>query len=197
MRSPRCGPDTRSSPARPAASTPLERLSHATTWSSGGGAVAACARGSRARCRVGRSPHDTVARPARRCAAQVAGQAEAEARPGSRCSVFLVCDYTCSSAARSRSSAAWSRHRRGGRSSAARSHASALPGRRQGPPRAGPARPGPRATPPPPARPAPQPPAPCVVHGKAGDPRTLGLLDNLLGEVGHPPRGCLVSSRLR
>jgi PLD-like domain len=74
-----------------------------------GGAVAACARGSRARCRVGRSPHDTVARPARRCAAQVAGQAEAEAWPGSRCPVFLVCDYTCSSAARSRSSAAWSR----------------------------------------------------------------------------------------
>jgi hypothetical protein len=36
-------------------------------------------------------------------------------------------------------------------------------------------------------------PLPGVVHGKAGDPLTLGLLDNLLGEVGHPPRGCLVS----
>jgi hypothetical protein len=59
--------------------------------------------------------------------------------------------------------------------------------RRQGPPRAGPARPGPRATPPPPARPAPQPPAPWRRPGKAGDPRTLGLLDNLVGEVGHPP----------
>ena len=35
-------------------------------------------------------------------------------------------------------------------------------------------------------------PHPGVVHGKAGDPLTLGLLDNLLGEVGHPPRGCLV-----
>jgi len=32
-----------------------------------------------------------------------------------------------------------------------------------------------------------------VVHGKAGDPLTVGLLDNLLGEVGHPRRGCLVS----
>jgi hypothetical protein len=31
-------------------------------------------------------------------------------------------------------------------------------------------------------------PLPGVVHGKAGDPLTLGLLDNLLGEVGHPPR---------
>jgi hypothetical protein len=40
-------------------------------------------------------------------------------------------------------------------------------------------------------------PHPGVVHGKAGDPLTLGLLDNLVGEVGHPPRGCLVSSRLR
>ena len=28
-------------------------------------------------------------------------------------------------------------------------------------------------------------PHPGVVHGKAGDPLTLGLLDNLLGEVGH------------
>jgi hypothetical protein len=185
MGSPRYrGPDTRSSPARPAASTPLARLSHATTWSSGGCAVAACARGSRARCRVGRSPHDTVARPARRCAAQVAGQAEAEAWPGSRWSVFLVCDYTCSSAVRSRSSAD-------------RSRASALPGRRQGPPRAGPARPGPRATPPPPAGSRLSRPHPGVVHGKAGDPLTPGLLDNLWGKVGHTPRGCLVSSRLR
>jgi hypothetical protein len=40
-------------------------------------------------------------------------------------------------------------------------------------------------------------PHPGVVHGKAGDPLTLGLLDNLVGEVGHPPRGCLVPSRLR
>ena len=40
-------------------------------------------------------------------------------------------------------------------------------------------------------------PHPGVVHGKADDPLTLGPLDNLLGEVGHPPRGCLVSSRLR
>jgi Domain of Unknown Function (DUF1206) len=64
--------------------------------------------------------------------------------------------------------------------------------------RRGPARPGPRATPPPPARLAPQPPAPWRrPHGKAGDPLTLGLLDNLVGEVGHPPAGCLVSSRLR
>jgi Domain of Unknown Function (DUF1206) len=60
--------------------------------------------------------------------------------------------------------------------------------------RRGPARPGPRATPPPPARLAPQPPAPWRrPHGKAGDPLTL----DLVGEVGHPPRGCLVSSRLR
>jgi hypothetical protein len=36
-----------------------------------------------------------------------------------------------------------------------------------------------------------------VVHGKAGDPLTLGVLEDLLGEVGHPRRGCLVSSRLR
>jgi len=36
-------------------------------------------------------------------------------------------------------------------------------------------------------------PHPGVVHGKAGDPLTVGLLDNLLGEVGHPRRGCLVS----
>jgi hypothetical protein len=43
------------------------------------------------------------------------------------------------------------------------------------------------------ARLAPQRPHPGVVHGKADDPLTLGLLDNLLGEVGHPPRGCLVS----
>jgi hypothetical protein len=35
------------------------------------------------------------------------------------------------------------------------------------------------------ARPAPQPPHPGVVHGKAGDPLTLGLLDNLVGKVGH------------
>ena len=35
-------------------------------------------------------------------------------------------------------------------------------------------------------------PLPGVVHGKAGDPLTLGLLGNLLGEVGHL-RGCLVS----
>jgi hypothetical protein len=40
-------------------------------------------------------------------------------------------------------------------------------------------------------------PLPGVVHGKADDPLTPGLLDNLLGEVGHPLRGCLVSSRLR
>jgi hypothetical protein len=57
MRSPRSrGPDTRSSPARPAASTPLDRLSHATTWSSGGW----CRRGLRprvkARCRAGTQP---------------------------------------------------------------------------------------------------------------------------------------------
>jgi hypothetical protein len=44
----------------------------------------------------------------------------------------------------------------------------------------------PRATPPPPApgsrlsRPHPD-----VVHGKADDPLTLGLLDNLWGKVGH------------
>ena len=36
------------------------------------------------------------------------------------------------------------------------------------------------------ARPAPQPPAPWRrPHGKADDPLTLGLLDNLLGKVGH------------
>jgi hypothetical protein len=32
-------------------------------------------------------------------------------------------------------------------------------------------------------------PLPGVGHGKAGDPRTLGLRDNLVGEVGHPPGG--------
>ena len=40
-------------------------------------------------------------------------------------------------------------------------------------------------------------PHPDVVHGKADDPLMPGLLDNLWGEVGHPLRGCLVSSRLR
>ena len=40
------------------------------------------------------------------------------------------------------------------------------------------------------ARPAPQPPAPWRrPHGKADDPLTLGLLDNLLGKVGHLREG--------
>ena len=39
-------------------------------------------------------------------------------------------------------------------------------------------------------------PLPRLVHGKAGDPLTLGLLDNLLGEAGHPPRGCLAHQSL-
>ena len=39
-------------------------------------------------------------------------------------------------------------------------------------------------------------PLPRLVHGKAGDPLTLGLLDNLLGEASHPPRGCLAHQSL-
>jgi hypothetical protein len=34
---------------------------------------------------------------------------------------------------------------------------------------------------------------PGVVYGEAGDPLTVGFLDNLLGEVGQPCPGCLVS----
>jgi hypothetical protein len=87
-------------------------------------------------------------------------------------------------------SARWSR------SSAARSRASARPGRRQGPPRAGPARPGPRATPPRSPGPRLSRPHPGVVHGKADDPLTPGLLDNpwarsaTLRQVVWFPRAC-------
>jgi hypothetical protein len=77
------------------------------------------------------------------------------------------------------------------RSSAARSRASGLTGRRQGPLRAG--QPGlgrvQRRLRLPGLRLSRR--HPGVVLGKAGDPLTLGLLDNLVGEVGHRPRGCL------
>src|SRR4029453_16423052 len=175
-----CGPDTRSSPARPAASTPLERLQHATTWSSGGwcrrGGLPA---GQGPAAGEGRTPHDPVARPARRCAARGAGAGRGGgvAReplfglPGLRLHLLV--------AARSRSSAAWSRAsalawawsraaaRWASPAWAACNAASACPARASAARTLG------------------------VVHGKAGDPLTLGLLDHLLGGVGHPRRGCV------
>jgi hypothetical protein len=112
MRSPRYrGPDARSSPPRDLRLA--HRLSACSTRRPGvavGGAVAACCLRVKGLLQGRDAAHTTRSHGQQDGARHGSrGQAEAEAWPGSRCSVFLVCDYICSSAARSRSSAAWSR----------------------------------------------------------------------------------------